>query len=69
MNPIIKFTTLFGLLAVELATEMSRSLSLGLSIVFFAYSLYFVWRSFYGMRINSHKEAAAAKNPAVSRAA
>ncbi len=69
MNPIIKFTTLFGLLAVELATEMSRSLSLGLSMVFFAYSLFFVWRSFYGMRINSQQEAIAAKTPAVSRAA
>ena len=69
MNPIIKFTTLFGLLAVELATELDRSLSFGLSIVFFAYSVFFVWRSFYGMRIDSHKETAAAKNAAISRAA
>ena len=69
MNPIIKFTTLFGLLAVELATEMSRNVSLGLSMVFFGYSMFFVWRSFYGMRIDSHKEAAAAKNAVVSRAA
>lgn len=51
MNPIIKFTTLFGLLAVELAVEMNRSVSVGLSIVFFAISVFFVWRSFYGMRI------------------
>ena len=51
MNPIIKFTTLFGLLAVELAITMSRSASAGLAIVFFALSLVFVYRSFYGMRI------------------
>jgi K(+)-stimulated pyrophosphate-energized sodium pump len=55
MNPVIKFTTLFGLLAVSLAVNLSRdqgsSLSLGLAAVFFALSLFFVWRSFYGMRI------------------
>jgi K(+)-stimulated pyrophosphate-energized sodium pump len=55
MNPVIKFTTLFGLLAVSLAVNLSRdqgsSLSLGLAAVFFALSLLFVWRSFYGMRI------------------
>jgi K(+)-stimulated pyrophosphate-energized sodium pump len=51
MNPIIKFTTLFGLLAVELAIGLDRTLSLALSAVFLALSLYFVWRSFYGMRI------------------
>ncbi|MCC6849477.1 MAG: sodium-translocating pyrophosphatase [Deltaproteobacteria bacterium] len=51
MNPIIKFTTLFGLLAVELAITMSRSASAGLAVVFFALSLVFVYRSFYGMRI------------------
>jgi K(+)-stimulated pyrophosphate-energized sodium pump len=55
MNPVIKFTTLFGLLAVSLAVNLSRdqgsSLSLGLAALFFALSLFFVWRSFYGMRI------------------
>ncbi|HYH47832.1 MAG TPA: sodium-translocating pyrophosphatase [Thermoanaerobaculia bacterium] len=51
MNPIIKFTTLFGLLAVELAVEMDRTTSTALSIGFFAIAVFFVWRSFYRMRI------------------
>jgi K(+)-stimulated pyrophosphate-energized sodium pump len=55
MNPVIKFTTLFGLLAVELAVELTaeagRTLSWALSAVFFAVSVAFVIRSFYGMRI------------------
>jgi K(+)-stimulated pyrophosphate-energized sodium pump len=51
MNPIIKFTTLFGLLAVELAITMSRGASATLAVVFFGLSLIFVYRSFYGMRI------------------
>jgi K(+)-stimulated pyrophosphate-energized sodium pump len=59
LNPIIKFTTLFGLLAVELAvrltSERGAGLSTGLAVLFFAISLYFVWRSFYGMRIGSQK--------------
>jgi K(+)-stimulated pyrophosphate-energized sodium pump len=58
MNPIIKFTTLFGLLAVELATEMSTSTRLVLAAVFFAVSVVFVWRSFYGMRIQAGVHAA-----------
>ncbi len=53
MNPIIKFTTLFGLLAVELAIEMSRKASLTLAVIFFLISTVFVWRSFYRMRIRS----------------
>jgi K(+)-stimulated pyrophosphate-energized sodium pump len=56
MNPIIKFTTLFGLLAVELAVELdksSRTTSAVLAVVFFAASLVFIYRSFYGMRIES----------------
>src|SRR4051812_10042814 len=57
MNPVIKFTTLFGLLAVSLAVNLSReqgtAVSLGLSAVFFALSLVFVWRSFYAMRIGA----------------
>src|SRR4026208_51945 len=60
MNPVIKFTTLFGLLAVELAIGMSRRGSLILAGVFFLASTFFVWRSFYGMRIGSHAEPAAA---------
>jgi K(+)-stimulated pyrophosphate-energized sodium pump len=51
MNPIIKFTTLFGLLAVELAIELSRGTSAALAVVFLVVAFVFVWRSFYGMRI------------------
>jgi K(+)-stimulated pyrophosphate-energized sodium pump len=58
MNPIIKFTTLFGLLAVELAVEKEfAGLRHPLAAVFFLASLVFVWRSFYGMRIKSGEEA------------
>jgi len=57
MNPVIKFTTLFGLLAVQLALrltgEAGASVNLLLSAVFFVFSLFFVRRSFYGMRIGS----------------
>jgi K(+)-stimulated pyrophosphate-energized sodium pump len=55
LNPIIKFTTLFGLLAVELAVSLrgtqGKQLTLGLSIAFLVISAFFVYRSFYGMRI------------------
>lgn len=51
MNPVIKFTTLFGLLAVELAIEMKPQTSTILAAIFFAISVIFVWRSFYRMRI------------------
>ncbi len=51
LNPVIKFTTLFGLLAVELAITLERTTSIVLSAAFFLASLVFVWRSFYGMRI------------------
>src|SRR6266851_685625 len=53
MNPIIKFTTLFGLLAVELATELQNSTRWVLAALFFGVALVFVWRSFYGMRIQA----------------
>jgi len=53
MNPIIKFTTLFGLLAVELAITMDPKMSRLLAVVFFLISVVFVWRSFYSMRIKS----------------
>jgi len=60
MNPVIKFTTLFGLLAVELAVEMTRAgqgqLTLILSGVFLLVSMFFVYRSFYGMRIGNTSE-------------
>jgi K(+)-stimulated pyrophosphate-energized sodium pump len=55
MNPIIKFTTLFGLLAVELANDeahpIARQTTAVVAAVCFAIMLFFVWRSFYGMRI------------------
>jgi K(+)-stimulated pyrophosphate-energized sodium pump len=57
MNPIIKFTTLFGLLAVELAVSLTAqrgsTLSHVLAGIFFLVSVVFVWRSFYGMRIEA----------------
>src|SRR5712671_602603 len=57
MNPVIKFTTLFGLLAVELAVKLTRDQGTGLThilaLAFFAVSVFFVYRSFYGMRIGS----------------
>ena len=59
MNPVIKFTTLFGLLAVELAITLSRQTSAILSAVFFLIAIVFVWRSFYGMRINAAIRSAA----------
>ena len=59
MNPIIKFTTLFGLLAVELAVTLNATnpmLTHGLAVAFFLVSAFFVHKSFYGMRIESqHK--------------
>lgn len=55
LNPIIKFTTLFGLLAVEMAVAAPRCVSVGLGIGFFLLGLIFVWRSFYRMRIESKK--------------
>ena len=57
LNPIIKFTTLFGLLAVELAVSLTRqqgsALTHVLAAFFFAISVTFVWRSFYAMRVKS----------------
>jgi K(+)-stimulated pyrophosphate-energized sodium pump len=51
LNPIIKFTTLFGLLAVELAIELAPQIALTAAAVFFILSLVFVHRSFFSMRI------------------
>ncbi len=57
MNPVIKFTTLFGLLAVELAVSLAaqqgRTITLVLSSAFFALAVVFVWRTFYRMRIET----------------
>jgi K(+)-stimulated pyrophosphate-energized sodium pump len=65
MNPVIKFTTLFGLLAVELAVTLTAGqgpgLSRALALVFFAVSLVFVWRSFYAMRIRGGAAAEATR--------
>ena len=62
LNPIIKFTTLFGLLAVELGVKLTHDqgplVSHILALVFFLVSVTFVWRSFYAMRIGAQKEAA-----------
>ena len=65
MNPVIKFSTLFGLLAVELAISIkgmehvmgTTGLTFAhfLAVIFLAVSLFFVWRSFYGMRIGSER--------------
>jgi K(+)-stimulated pyrophosphate-energized sodium pump len=61
LNPIIKFTTLFGLLAVELAVKLTATsgalLAHGLAAAFFAVSFCFVYRSFYGMRIATTRGA------------
>jgi len=57
LNPIIKFTTLFGLLAVEMSVKLieggQRHVTLVLAGAFLAVALFFVWRSFYGMRIRT----------------
>jgi K(+)-stimulated pyrophosphate-energized sodium pump len=70
MNPIIKFTTLFGLLAVELANDeahpIPRETTAVIAAVCFAVMVFFVWRSFYGMRIDAKvkSEAPAAEGSA-----
>jgi K(+)-stimulated pyrophosphate-energized sodium pump len=52
LNPVIKFTTLFGLLAVEIAVTMTNAgLRMGLASLFVVIALFFVYRSFYGMMI------------------
>lgn len=61
MNPVIKFTTLFGLLAVELAIHVKEPgfvhtpVTIGLAVAFFIASAFFVWRSFYGMQIDQER--------------
>jgi K(+)-stimulated pyrophosphate-energized sodium pump len=72
LNPIIKFTTLFGLLAVELAVsltnEQGSGVSHSLAAVFLAIALFFVYRSFYGMRIEAQPQEAAARRPVAVKA-
>jgi K(+)-stimulated pyrophosphate-energized sodium pump len=62
LNPIIKFTTLFGLLAVELAVSLSADKGVGftrvLSGIFLLIALVFIWRSFYRMRIETQEQPA-----------
>lgn len=68
LNPVIKFTTLFGLLAVELSVELNKSgnamLTHVLAAVFFILSLVFVYRSFYGMRIETPMRSETTKETA-----
>jgi K(+)-stimulated pyrophosphate-energized sodium pump len=72
LNPIIKFTTLFGLLAVELAVSLSRDSGVGttraLAGVFFVIALVFIYRSFYGMRIDrAQADERGVRRPATER--
>jgi K(+)-stimulated pyrophosphate-energized sodium pump len=75
MNPVIKFTTLFGLLAVELAVSLTRrndgntTLTHLLALGFFLVSVFFVWRSFHGMRIGTVVSEPAPTTTAVKSAA
>jgi K(+)-stimulated pyrophosphate-energized sodium pump len=59
MNPVIKFTTLFGLLAVELAVKLDDGVRGALAVGFLLVAFYFVRRSFYGMRIPLESKAEA----------
>lgn len=69
LNPIIKFTTLFGLLAAEIAASMrasdpQSSTTTWIGLVFLAIGLFFVYQSFYGMRIRSGRTTQTAGRPA-----
>jgi K(+)-stimulated pyrophosphate-energized sodium pump len=72
MNPVIKFTTLFGLLAVELgvylSAEGSSTLARVLAVAFFVGALFFVHRSFYGMRIEAQEAAVGSGRPVAVKA-
>src|SRR4029453_6604937 len=75
MNPVIKFPTLFGLLAVELAVNLTARnndnpmFTQILALVFFLVSVFFVWRSFHGMRIGAVAIEEKAAAPLVKEAA
>jgi K(+)-stimulated pyrophosphate-energized sodium pump len=58
LNPIIKFSTLFGMLAVEIAVKMNPATTRIAGAAFFLAGLFFVWKSFYGMRIPEKVKAA-----------
>src|SRR5260370_36346937 len=62
LNPVIKFTTLFGLLAVELAVklthEQGKTITNVLAVAFFLVSAFFVWRSVFGKWVGAAKEKA-----------
>jgi len=65
MNPVIKFTTLFGVLAVELAISLNqdnRTTTMVMAAIFFAIAVVFVYRSFYGMRIGKVEAETQAKD-------
>jgi K(+)-stimulated pyrophosphate-energized sodium pump len=71
LNPIIKFTTLFGILAVEIAVNLPHTIALGSGLFFLLVGLTFVYRSFYCMRISAlspaaHIEASDRKNAAAA---
>jgi K(+)-stimulated pyrophosphate-energized sodium pump len=72
MNPVIKFTTLFGLLAVELGVYLtaggSSTLARVLAVAFFAAALLFIYRSFYGMRIETEPQASGSRRPVAVKA-
>jgi K(+)-stimulated pyrophosphate-energized sodium pump len=65
LNPIIKFTTLFGLLAAEIAVGMKESSS-AVGVFFLLLGLFFVYRSFYGMRISSGRSGVGASTRTVA---
>jgi K(+)-stimulated pyrophosphate-energized sodium pump len=69
LNPIIKFTTLFGLLAVELGVSLTNEqgggLTRALAAAFLLVALFFIHRSFYGMRIESVEALPSARPVAV----
>jgi len=71
LNPVIKFSTLFGLLAVELAVQLTSQVGSQLvhilAAIFFLLSFFFVYRSFYGMRIKSAERTAAREREAAQR--
>ena len=62
LNPIIKFSTLFGMLAVEIAIKMPPAVTKGIGAVLFVVGVYFVWRSFYKMRIPAREIEAKASS-------
>ena len=72
MNPVIKFTTLFGLLAVELGVYLvaggNSTLARVLAVVFFLVAMFFIHRSFYGMRIETQEQAHGSGRPVAAKA-